>query len=193
MNSYQEALDHLSDDLKRMGNLAREGLAKAVRSLAEREPLLADEVVASEIAIDELEIEVDRKAVEVLFRYQPVAADLRRVVSAMKVSGDLERIGDEAVNIAKYANRLNRHPELEEAKLVAPVYQLAAGLLDESLDSFWHGGVSEAMEVKEEDKKLNRVCKKAGKIFTRRIVDNPELAKDLVNLMFVIRSLRAGW
>lgn len=179
----------MNEDLKRMGDLVVKGLELAFRGLYERNTALSDEVTANENAIDALEVEIDREGLQVIVLYQPVASDLRKVVSAMKVSGNLERIGDEAVNIAKRTRRLNKHQELEELGLIQPAYEMASSLLKESLGSYWRGEVREAMGVKDEDKNLDRVCKKANKILTKKLANNPGLVNELVNLMFVIRSL----
>ena len=121
--------------------------------------------------------------------YQPVASDLRKVVSVMKVSSNLERVGDQAVGIAKRARKLNKSLELPETRLVEPVYDKAARLLRRSLEAFREGKVEVALEVKDEDAELDKAYKAVAKQLTARMEEDSGRVKDYLDLQFVVRFL----
>ncbi len=189
LSSFQEALDKMNGNLDRMGDMVKDGLTMAVKCLSDRDTPLYDEVAKNDGEIDQFEVKIDGEGLRIIVLFQPVAADLRKVISVMKVSGNLERVGDEAVNISKRARRLNKRPEMEEVRLVQPAFEMAASLLHESLHAFRRGEVGEALGVKKADKELNRICKEAGKKLTAKMEASPDRVKDLVNLVFVFRSL----
>ena len=91
----------------------------------QRDDDLCATAIADDEEIDQLEKQVDKDGIDLLLRFQPVASDLRRVVSAMKLSSNLERMGDQAVNIARKARKLNQHPALPETALIEPMRKVA--------------------------------------------------------------------
>ena len=101
--------------------------------------------IADDEEIDQLEKQVDKDGVDLLLRFQPVASDLRRVVSAMKLSSNLERMADQAVNIARKARKLNRHPVLPETELIEPMYVHAMAMFKDSVEAYIREDVELAM------------------------------------------------
>jgi len=89
--------------------------------LLQRDDNLCTTAIADDEEIDQLEKQIDKEGVDVLLRFQPVASDLRRVVAAMKLSPNIERIADQATNIARRARKLNRHPPLPEVEIIVPI------------------------------------------------------------------------
>ncbi len=118
LTSFDDALNSLRGQVLIMASLSIRSLENALRGLQERNDDLCLQTIADDEEIDQLEKQIDREGVDLLIRYQPVASDLRRVVSAMKLSPNLERIADEAVSIARRARKLNRHRELSEVQLI---------------------------------------------------------------------------
>ena len=92
--------------------------------------------IADDEEIDQLEMQIDKDGVAILLRFQPVASDLRRVVSAMKLSSNLERLGDQATNIARRARKLNQHPPLTEVELIKPMHEHAMAMFKDSVDAY---------------------------------------------------------
>jgi len=189
LGDFQQALDDLNRHLDEMAKAVEGGLELALSGLFDRDTSLADQVSKKDSEIDQLEIQIDSEGLRIITLYQPVASDLRKVVSVMKVSGNLERIGDEAVNIAKRARRLNKKEELSATGLAKPAGDLAIRLLQESVRAFHQGEVGDALDVKKEDKDLNQICDDAGKNLTKRVEAGSERIKDYVNLMFIFRSI----
>ncbi|MGD2068465.1 MAG: PhoU domain-containing protein, partial [Gemmatimonadota bacterium] len=105
---FHDELDILQHRLLEMAGLVEDLVAKAVKAILERDPSVAADVMEQDDRIDELEIEIDERVLELLALHQPMASDLRQVMSALKVSNDLERVGDHGVNIAKAARRMSK-------------------------------------------------------------------------------------
>lgn len=189
LGNFQKALDALNADLKRMSKLVVQSTENSIRGLLARDSGLCAQVIADDEEIDSLEMKVDREGLDIIMLYQPVASDLRQVVSTMKVSSNLERVGDQTVNIAKRARKLNKSLELPEARLIEPLYEQATGLLRRSLEAFGEGNLEAALEVKDQDKQLNKSCKSAAKQLTRRMEEDPSRIRDYLDLQFVVRFL----
>src|SRR5437667_8158792 len=136
LGTFDEALSSLRDNVLMMAGLAERSLDRAIKGLLKRDDNLCANAIADDEEIDQLEKQIDKDGIEVLLRFQPVASDLRRVVSAIKLSPNIERVADQATNIARRARKLNRHPPLPEVELIAPMYAQAISMFKESLDAY---------------------------------------------------------
>src|SRR5688572_25665619 len=106
---FQEELEQLKTRLLEMGGLAEDRVRTVVRALVERDPVLVDRVLSGDGPINQLHIEVDNRCFKLLALHQPMAVDLRAIVSAVKINTDLERVGDLAINIAEAVRRYLQH------------------------------------------------------------------------------------
>src|SRR5436190_15276740 len=120
LGTFDEALATLRNDVLMMAGLAERSLDRAIKGLLQRDDNLCATAIADDEEIDQLEKQIDKDGVDILLRYQPVASDLRRVISAMKLSPNIERGGDQATSIERRARKLNRHPPLPELQLIVP-------------------------------------------------------------------------
>ena len=189
LGKFQEALDKISADLTSMADRVMTNLEKAVRGLSERDSALCEQVIADDAEVDMLEMKIDEEGLRIMTLFQPVATDLRRVISVMKVSGNLERVGDQAVSIARRARKMNRNLEIAETRLIEPVYQKASALLRKSLVSFSNGDMKTALEIRAEDTELNESQKAVSKQLTGRMENDSERIKDYLDLHFIVRWL----
>src|SRR5438045_9229863 len=114
LGTFDEALTSLRNNVLMMSSLTERSLERAVKGLLQRDDNLCVTAIADDEEIDQLEKQIDKDGVDVLLRFQPVASDLRRVVAAMKLSPNVERIADQATNIARRARKLNKHASLPE-------------------------------------------------------------------------------
>ena len=121
LGTFDEALASLRNNVLMMSSLTERSLDRAINGLLQRDDDLCAIAIADDEEIDQLEKQVDKDGIDLLLRFQPVASDLRRVVSAMKLSSNLERMADQAVNIARKARKLNQHPPLPEMELIMPM------------------------------------------------------------------------
>src|SRR5215472_13226312 len=133
---YEQQLRVLKDRLLLMSHKAEQMISDSIRSLVERRPSLAEEVIARDDEIDKLEIEIDNLCYQVLALEQPVARDLRFIATALKIVRDIERIGDIAVNIAQRASELLQEPELKRLIDLSLMAEASQRILKESLDAF---------------------------------------------------------
>jgi len=133
---YEQQLRSLKEKLLLIGYKAETSIADATRALVERRPSLAQRVVDEDDEVDRLELEIDDICFEILAREQPVASDLRFITTAMKIVGDIERIGDNGVNIARSALEIMHEPELKPIIDIPVAAAAAQRILKESLDAF---------------------------------------------------------
>src|ERR1700749_442095 len=136
LGTFDEALSDLRNDLLTMAGLSERSLYRAINGLLQRDDDLCTKAIADDEEVDQLEKQIDQTGLEILVRYQPVASDLRRVISAMKLSPNIERVADEATNIAECASKLNEHPPLAEVKLIIPIQAHAISMFKDSINAF---------------------------------------------------------
>src|SRR5450759_992032 len=113
MRHFDRDIEHLKELLLRMGAMVEDAISDSIRALVERDSALAERVIASDDAIDEMELDIDQHTVELIAKMQPTAVDLRFVATAMKINPELERIADLAVDVCERVVELNREPLLK--------------------------------------------------------------------------------
>jgi phosphate transport system protein len=189
LGTFDEALASLRNNVIMMASLATRSLDNALNGLLQRDDDLCTTAIADDEEIDQLEKQVDKDGIELLLRFQPVASDLRRVVSAMKLSSNLERIGDQAVSIARKARKLNRHPALLEVALIEPMRELAMKMFRDSVDAFVREDVDLGRGLKARDKALDEMNTATGRRLVERMAGEPDNLRGYLNLMFISRHL----
>ena len=172
-----------------MSSLTDRILQTAFEAFSTRNGELCDQVIAEDEAIDTLEKQVDEEGVGLLIRFHPVAADMREVVSAMKVSTNLERVGDQAVTIARRARRLNGRPLINEFALLGPAYRMALAILRDSIRAFAERDCGLAQTLKARDKELDVLTTDIGERLVARAGADPENVPSYLDLIFVSRAL----
>jgi len=133
---FHDELESLKQTLLAMGGLVEDQIRRVMRALLERNDALAQEVIERDRQVNAYDVDVDEQCVELLALHQPAAVDLRFITTAMKIVTDLERIGDQAVNIAQRALDLNREPQLKPYIDLPRMAELAQKMVKESLDAF---------------------------------------------------------
>ena len=189
LGTFDEALGSLRNSVLMMSSLTERSLDRAITGLLQRDDKLCAIAIADDEEIDQLEKQVDKDGIELLLRFQPVASDLRRVVSAMKLCSNLERMADQAVNIARKARKLNRHPALPETELIAPMRDHAMKMFKDSVDAYMREDVELARGLKARDRALDELNGDASRRFIERMAQDPEQLRGYLNLMFIARHL----
>jgi len=189
LGTFDEALSSLRNNVLMMAGLAERTLDRALKGLLQRDDSLCTTAIADDEEIDQLEKQIDKDGVDVLLRFQPVASDLRRVVAAMKLSPNIERIADQATNIARRARKLNRHPPLPEVEIIVPIQAHAMAMFKDSIDAFAREDVDLGREVVARDKDLDYMNKMANRRLTDRMAQDPKQLRGYLNLIFVSRCL----
>jgi phosphate transport system protein len=189
LGTFDEALASLRNNVLMMSGLTERSLDRAMKGLVNRDDNICANAIADDEEIDQLEKQIDKDGVDILLRFQPVASDLRRVVSAMKLSSNLERMADQATTIARRARKLNQHPPLPEVELIKPMYDHAMLMFKDSVDAFVREDVDLGRAVVPRDEKLDELNRLASHKLVERMAKNPEQLRGYLNLIFIGRCL----
>jgi phosphate transport system protein len=189
LGTFDEALAALRNNVLMMAGLTERSLERAMKGLVNRDDNICATAIADDEEIDQLEKQIDKDGVDILLRFQPVASDLRRVVAAMKLSSNLERMADMATTIARRARKLNQHPPLAEVELIRPMYDHAMSMFKDSVDAFAREDVDLARGVVPRDQKLDDLNRMASHKLVDRMAQDPDQLRGYLNLIFVGRCL----
>jgi phosphate transport system protein len=181
-------LDELKQKLLTMASHAETAVNEALRALLERDYELALRVKESDNIIDQLEVEIDEMAIHLLAK-APLASDLRLVTVAMKISQNLERVGDEATKIAKRARDLSQEPPVKLVVDLPRMAKLALDMLKAALDAFVNRDPVAARALIPRDKEVDGINKQITNQLAQHMVENPDAIKRCLNLITVSRSL----
>jgi phosphate transport system protein len=186
---FEDALETLKERLLAMGGLAEERVRSAVIGLSERQPQLVEQVLAGDEPINDLHIEVDDRCFKLLALHQPMAADLRAIVAAVKINTDLERVGDLAVNIAEAAKRYLQHPPVKPLIDIPRMGTIAQSMLRDSLDAFVRRDVALAERVLAEDDILDALKTQIFRELLTFMLADPSTIEAALDLILVSRHL----
>jgi phosphate transport system protein len=189
LGNFDEALAALRNNVMMMASLTERSLDRALEGLFERNDDLCANAIADDEEIDQLEKQIDKDGVDILLRFQPVASDLRRVVSAMKLSSNLERMADQATTIARRARKLNQHPPLSEIDLIKPMYEQAMSMFKDSVDAYAREDVDLGRSIVPRDDVLDDLNRAASRKLIQRMAEDPEQLRGYLNLIFIGRCL----
>ena len=189
LGTFDESLEALRNNVLMMAGLTERSLERAMKGLVNRDDNISATAIADDEEIDQLEKQIDKDGVDILLRFQPVASDLRRVVAAMKLSSNLERMADMATTIARRARKLNQHPPLAEVELIRPMYDHAMSMFKDSVDAFAREDVDLARAVVPRDQKLDDLNRMASHKLVDRMAQDPDQLRGYLNLIFVGRCL----
>lgn len=185
----QRDLDEVKRELLAMGGLVEEQTDKAIAALVRREPGLAAEVVARDDEVDAREVALEEECLKLLALHQPVATDLRFIVTAMKVNNDLERMGDLAVNIAERATFLASQPPLALPIDLAAMTEQVRAMLRDSLDALVNLDVGQARRVLGEDDEVDRRHKEMYHVCQDLMKSDPANVERAVATLSASRNL----
>lgn len=186
---FQEELETLKARLLTMGGLAEERVRESVRALAERDLDRIDAIFGGDEPINDLHIEVDARCFKLLALHQPMAADLRTIVAAVKINTDLERVGDLAVNIAEAGKRYVQHPPVKPLIDIPRMGEIAQLMLRDALDAFVRGDVTLAGTVLAEDDRLDALKTQIFRELLTFMLQDPATIEPALDLILVSRHL----
>ena len=188
MQHFEQQLAGLKERLLLMASYAETAVARAVEALRTRNDGLAAQVKDEDTVLDRLEIELDELAIQLLAQ-APLATDLRFITVAMRITQNLERVGDEATKIAKRTRELNAEPPLAAAARLPELAAKATVLLHAALNAFVAGDTAAARALIAEDKAIDALNKEILAELEAVMTSQPEAIKRCLNLMVVSRSL----
>jgi phosphate transport system protein len=186
---FQEELEALKTRLLEMGGLAEDRVRSAVSTLVHRDSALVDRVLSGDGPINTLHIEIDSRCFKLLALRQPMAVDLRAIVSAVKINTDLERVGDLAINIAEAARRYLRHPPVKPLIDIPRMADIAQGMLRDALDAYVRRDTALAQRVLNEDDALDALKTQVFRDLLTFMLKDPTTIEPALDLILVSRHL----
>ncbi|MDH5188942.1 MAG: phosphate signaling complex protein PhoU [Rhodospirillaceae bacterium] len=190
VKSFDDELKLINTTLAEMGGMAEAQLTKAVRALVTRDADLAREVVAEDSKIDALETELDRDAIRIIALRQPMATDLRMVITALKTSANLERIGDYAKNVAKRTITLiEMQPVGNTAHTIERMAELAQGLVGSVLDAYVKRDLAAADDVRMRDEEIDQLHTSLFRELLTHMMEDPHSITACTHLLFIAKNI----
>jgi len=185
----QQELNRLKAELLKMAGLAEQAIRNAVEALVKRNTSLAEKAIAEDEKLNEMEILIDDRCLKLLALHQPLAADLRFITSAMTINIDLERIGDQAVNIAERAISLNQEPQLKPYIDIPRMAQITQSMVKDVLDAFVNGDAELARSVCERDDQVDALNDQVFRELLTYMMAESKTITRAVHLIIVSRCL----
>jgi phosphate transport system protein len=189
MAIFDEELSSLNGLVLQMGSLVEKAIKDSVQALVDRDDALAKSVIDGDHQVNALDIEIDEVSIRLIALRQPKAGDLRLITTAMKITTDLERMGDFAVNIAQRAMELNREPILKEYIDIPKMREIAQGMTRDALDAFVKRDMKLAKEVIMRDDEIDDLKHKVLSELLFMMTENPSIINRAMRITFVAQYL----
>lgn len=189
VKSYDEELNRLTGEIQRMGNLALVELEAAITAVIERDSDAAERIIASDKAIDELENEISQDVIRLLALRQPIARDLREVLAALRISSDIERIGDYAANVAKRALALNRVDQVRPVISMPRLGKIAGEIISEVLLAYRDRDADRALLAWARDEELDALYTGIFRELLTYMMEDPRNITPCTHLLFCAKNI----
>jgi phosphate transport system protein len=186
---FQLGLDELREKLLKMGGMAEQAVDRACQAYRERDLTLCHRVLENESLINAAEREIDGIALDLLAMQQPMAIDLRFILAVVKINADLERVGDQAVNIAERVMDMMELPAAELPLDVPRMASAASAMVQRALESFIEGKAELAQAVLEMDNVVDRMRDEAFISLVRTMNQNPAITRQALDALLIARNL----
>ena len=186
---FDRELEKLKKKILSLGALVEERVYLAIKAIESRDPDLAKRIIRSDHEIDETEVEVEEECLKILALYQPVAIDLRFIVAVIKINNDLERIGDQAVNIAERIQSIAKYPNISFHFDYTEMAEIAAAMLKQSLDALVNLDIDTAFRILTLDDEVDDIQGNAYSQIKQAMREHPEEMTYLINLYLISRHL----
>lgn len=186
---FQEDLEKLKSTLVGMAGLAEDAVRSAVDALLTRDPQKAADVIKGDAELDAIEIELEDQAINLLALHQPMAGDLRLIAMAMKISSDLERVGDHGVNIAEGVGWLIEAAPFPVIPEIEEMVRVAIDMLADSLDAFVRGDSGLAREVLKRDDRVDELHENNFRILLTHMMEDPRKITAGMDLLLISGNL----
>jgi phosphate transport system protein len=185
----ERQIENLKERILRLGTLVEEAISKSITALINRDTSLAQRVIANDSEIDAMEVEVEEECLKMLALYQPVAADLRFVVAALKINNDLERMGDLARNIAKRVTQLEGGDPYDLPPEIRTMATQAQEMVRQCLDAVVKRDPTLARQVREEDDIVDEARQRIQRRVLQGIKDQPKNVENLLRINSVSKHI----
>ena len=185
MRHFDRDIEHLKELLLRMGAMVEDAISDSIRALLERDSTVAERVIAQDDAIDQMELDIDQHTVELIAKMQPTAVDLRFVATAMKITPELERIADLAVDVCERAVELNREPLLKPLIDIPRLARMTQDMVRQSLDAFVRRDATLARQVIAHDDEVDMLTEQSFRELLTYMLEDSRNISRAIRLTFV--------
>lgn len=189
MKPVEDELREVKVKILKMGSLVEEAIGRAIRSLVERNNRLAEEVIEGDRVINTYDVEIDEECIRVLALRQPVGGDLRFITTAMKITTDLERIGDFAENISLLALELNQEPQLKPYIDIPLMAKIVQGMVVDVLEAFTKPDTAIAYDVIQRDEQMDNLAVQIFNELLFFMIKDPSTVSRAVKISYVAKHL----
>jgi phosphate transport system protein len=186
---FERDIDTLKEQLLLMGGRAEQLVRKSIESLVRRDPEQARSTFEDDRLIDRLEIEIEERCIRLFALQQPLATDLRFIMAALKISNDLERVGDHGVNIAQSTVRLADQPLLKPLVDIPRMADLATAMLHDALDAFVRRDTENARRLCRADDEVDQLNRQVFRELVSYMIESPPTISRAMELILVARNL----
>jgi phosphate transport system protein len=189
VKSYDEHITLLTRKILEMGGLVEQQIAQAIQALVDRDVEYANRVIERDDQIDLVEEEIDQFAIRLLATRQPMAGDLRLIAMAMKISNDLERMGDYATNIAKRCERLAKEPPVKPLYTIPRMAQISQSMVKDVLDAYVERDTDKAIAVWRRDDEVDDMFTSLFRELLTYMMEDARNISQCIDLIFVAKNL----
>ena len=187
---FHKELEKLKKRILSLGAMAEDRVRMAIKAIETRDTVIADKIISTDYEIDEMEVEIEEECLKILALHQPVAVDLRFITAVIKINNDLERIADEAVNIARGVSYLSREKQTFYFDFdFSQMVEKTQSMLKSSLDALVNLDTDLAVKVCILDDEVDEINGVVHRLVKDAIRDNPEQGEHLINLLLISRHL----
>ena len=185
MRHFDRDIEQLKELLLRMSAMVEDAISDSIRALIERDSAVAERVISADDAIDAIELEIDQHTVELIAKMQPTAVDLRFVATAMKITPELERIADLAVDVCERAVELNREPLLKPLIDIPRLARIAQDMVRQALDAFVRRDAALARQVIARDDEVDMLTEQSFRELLTYMLEDSRNISRAIRLTFV--------
>lgn len=182
---FDDDIEAIKDMLLRMGALIEDAISQSIRALLDRDTKMAEEVIARDDEIDQMELAIDKRTIELIAKMQPAASDLRFVATIMKITPELERIADLAQDVCERVIELNREPQFKPVTQLPQLAENAQKMVREALDAFVRGDAMLARQVIRHDDVVDQLTEDSFRALLTYMMENPRNISPAIRLTFI--------
>lgn len=186
---FEGNLQELHNDLIRMGSLVEKQIHDCMHALVAQDSEMAEKIIADDDIVDELEREIEEKAIRLIAMQQPLAIDLRNIFTTTRIVTDLERMADHAVDIAKIALKLKNEKYIKQLVDIPRMAKIVELMIKDSLDAYVAGDIHKAYEVCKRDDEVDKIYKEVFEEFLKLMSKNPETVNQAAQFLFICKFL----
>ncbi len=188
-NNFYNSLQHLKEEISDMGKLVDTAINRSIVALKNRDMILANELVEADKLINQKQTEIEDLCVILIAREQPVAGDLRNIITALKIVSELERMGDHAGHIAKAAMRLANEDYIKPLIDIPEMARIAVEMLDGALEAYLANDADKAKEIARLDDKIDNLHEQVLRELLTYMMEDPRNIRQANNFLFISRFL----